>query len=246
MHNGAKKGRILVIRPKLRAQQTLVRLQQLALPSMPMPLIELYPLSIPPPPLTVNAIKQEDIKQIVVTSATSFYFIDKSFLKTIEALPFYCIGHETAHSARYHGCSNIKAIAKDVDEFIEYYSALAGPILYLCGRRRRRNLESNWAKNNIKYKLLELYETRPCQQILDQILAGRICLDSVNIVMLASSYSAQICNLILDRLPACVKFVCFSKRIANFLPPSRLQDIYICAYPDEASALALIVNLNSR
>lgn len=236
---GNKTDKILVTRPQLRAQKTLQRLGQLGLGALAMPLSDIRPFFSQLPAV-------ENIVTVVVSSAASFFYIDKTYLATIAHLPFYCIGCETAKAAIACGCTNIAAIVSDLDEFILTYTNIQAPLLYLCGRRRRKALEYKWREMALDYRLAETYETVPCNTNINKILTGQICLASVAIVLLTSTYSAKLCSLIVQYLPEQVKYVCFSKRIAQALPKNLAQNIYIAAKPDEASAIELISNLISN
>lgn len=235
---GNKAGKILVTRPKLRAQKTLECLRQIGLEAIAIPLSEIRPYFTQLPMI-------EGVVNVIVTSAASFFYLDKTYLATISHLPFYCIGQETAKTARAYGCSNIAAVVRDLDEFILTHQNIQSPLLYLCGHRRRKALEYTWLKMGIDFRVAETYATVPCEANINKILIGEIYLGSVSIVLLTSNYSAKLCSLIVQYLPAQVKYVCFSSRIAQALPNNLAQNIYVSATPDEGGAIELISNLIS-
>lgn len=235
--------RVVVTRPKDRAQATAARL--LAMGHEPV----LLPLSVARH-LTEAAKRglSHSYPAIAITSAEALRAVDIADLAPHLATPLFAVGKKTAQAARDVGFANIRIAAGDGASLAELIARAApAQLLYLTGRPRSSTLEAALSERAIRHTVTECYEMVALEPQRDEIAAllqptpGAILFHSRETARLFFQLPAiepAIENDPIGFVPRII--ACLSARVADIVPPILRDRIRVAEKPDEASLLALL------
>lgn len=232
--------RVLVTRPEPGASETTLRLKELGLHPIKLPLQETQGLDVP------DDVVSKDIAAVAVTSANAFRHAAPELLQRLRSLPCYAVGEATAAAAQAAGFSDVTEAGGDAGTLAGTIAAVrpAGPVVYLCGSVRRPLFEQRLANAGVTVVAIETYCTakrvRPISKVL--AAAGERPID---IVLLYSANAAEALVETMSRpglegLFERATYLCLSPRIAETLAGKVNGRILSAAEPSETALLALI------
>ena len=163
-------------------------------------------------------------------------------------LPLFAVGQQTAQAARDAGFTEVISADGDGGDLVRLIAGRvrdpAGPLLYLAGSDRARDLAGDLSGAGLRVETAEVYRAIAAGAlpgtVVEALRAG--ALDGI------LHYSRRSTAIFVDcakasgvmdqigRLP----HYCLSARAGEPLGPTGAADIRIAVHPDEASLLALI------
>lgn len=197
-------------------------------------IVSLLPLTVIKPLLFESIMKAPD--NIIVSSASGFHSLSKRYDHLLAKANLYCIGENTAKAAYIYGLRQKAVIYSNSQELIDDKPSLDGTSIYICGKYRTNTIETYLQGKD--HKVLECYNTLPHHDNLSRLMRYEVIAD---IILLTSSYTAELLQRVKYVAPPNSKIVCLSARIAQCL--TSFESVYIADEPNEKSILNLIKNL---
>jgi len=232
--------RVLVTRPEPGASETALRLAELGLEPVKLPLQETQALAV-----AGDAIAAE-VAAIAVTSANAIRHAPRDLLQRLSALPCFAVGEATAAAAQAAGFARVLEAGGDAGTLAGMIGAKrpGGLLLYLCGRVRRPHFEQRLHDAGVAVAPVETYCTMKLVPSVEQVaaIAGR---EPIDAVLLYSANAAE--ALIetarqkgLESLFGRSAYLCLSSRIAEVLDGKVGGKVMVAVQPTETALLALI------
>jgi uroporphyrinogen-III synthase len=233
--------RVLVTRPEPGASATSSRLRERGFEPV------LLPLSRTEPVVQGDMPEPDRFDAVVLTSANAIRYAPAETGRRYGHLPCLAVGDRTAEAAAKAGFSQIESADGDVRSLTALVEATwpAGSrLLYLCGQRRRPELERELGALGYEIVVLETYRTEPTGYSPSEVeqLVGS---DPVGAVLLYSPFAAERLSALaaqpgLSRRFATTRILCMSAQIRAGLPPSLHERAETAESPDEEALLALL------
>jgi uroporphyrinogen-III synthase len=233
--------RLLVTRPEADAQRTAVSLSARGHRVRPAPLLQ------------IEMIPGADIgsspwQAVLMTSANAARAIAlHPRLAELIALPVLAVGRRTAAAARAAGFSDVTSAdggAGDLAELVAGRFAQGGPLLYLAGSNRARDLAADLAPRGMAVRTVELYRARAAEEFPAEIAAALAAgeLDGVLHFSRRSAATFVRCAGRAGMLPAALRpwQFCISAQAAEPLVRAGADKIRIAAQPEEDALVALV------
>jgi len=232
--------RVLVTRPEPGTSETALRLKELGLQPIKLPLQETQALAVP------DDAVGENIAAVAVTSANAIRHASPELLQRLRMLPCFAVGEATAGAAQAAGFADVTEAGGDVGTLAGTIAAMrpAGRVVYLCGSVRRPLFEQRLSDAGVTVVAIETYCTakrvRPASKVL--AAAGE---KPIDVVLLYSVNAAEalvetISRPGLENLFESAAYLCLSPRIAEALAGKVNGRILAAAEPSETALLSLI------
>lgn len=242
---GAPK-RVLVTRPEPGASETALRLKELGLHPIKLPLQETQALAVP------DGAVGENIAAVAITSANAVRHAPPELLQRLVNLPCFAVGEATAAAAQAAGFAQVTEAGGDAGTLAGTIAAVrpAGSLAYLCGSVRRPLFEQRLADAGVTFVAVETYCTAKRVRPASKVLAAA-AERPIDIVLLYSANAAEaltetIAKPGLEGLFRATAYLCLSPRIADALAGKIKGRILAAAEPSETALLALIHRVGSH
>ncbi len=209
------KSRVLVTRPEPGATETSLRLLELGLRPLTLPLHETVPLPVAP---------ETDIAGVAAVAAPSASAIRHAppfLIGRLSGLPCFAVGRATAKVAREAGFGHVLEAEGDAESLADSIVRQQpdGALAYLCGRVRRPVFQQRMAQAGIAIVAIETYDTVEIPHAtgaLASVLEGK----SADYALLYSANAATLLARLAAHddvagLFANTTFVCISPRVAQ-------------------------------
>jgi uroporphyrinogen-III synthase len=222
--------RVAVTRPEPGASATAARLAQSGHEAVVLPLSRIVPAG----PTKLPEVVRFDAA--VLTSANAVLHAVTEVSTRYSQLPCFAVGDRTAAAASVAGFANVVSAdgdAGDLAALIAEQAPAGGQLLYLCGTRRRPELEVALGAAGYVVMPLETYATEPVDPSPGE--AGL----PVDAILLHSPFAAQRLSAFGDNI-AGARLLCMSAQIADALSPDLRGRAEIAASPNEDVLLALV------
>lgn len=232
--------RVLVTRPEPDAAQTAARLAATGYAPIVLPLFETLALAV-----DRSAIPRDAVA-VAATSANAIRLAPREIVAALRHLDCFCVGAKTADAARRNGFESIIEGSGDARRLatVIIESEIQGPLVYLCGRVRRPDLEDAFGAAGIANVPVEVYDTQAISRADREVLS---ILDGSPIDM-ALVYSVT-AGKALDKLSRAqnfrhlfekTAFFCLSERVATTLQSDEPRLIRTSLEPTEDAMLSLM------
>lgn len=183
------------------------------------------------------ALPEKTYQAICITSANAFVSVE--LFDAQQNLPLYCVGPQSAESARRAGFADVRERGGNVHGLAEAIaselSAITGPLLYLSGQETSGDLQGLLTAQGFEVDRVVAYDAVPLALNLSQTE-----LSQADGVLLYSPRSARLWVKALARRSVKHGFThfCLSRNVArNLLLGSRIR---IARQPDEGHMLSLL------
>ncbi|MBO6717303.1 MAG: uroporphyrinogen-III synthase [Rhizobiaceae bacterium] len=232
--------RVLVTRPEPGATATAARLRERGHEPVALPLSRTVAIDD-------VALPDGDFDAVVVTSANALRHAPTEFGERFGDLRLFAVGDRTADVARQAGVEHVESANGDVRDLASLVTRklpAGSRLLYLCGRRRRPELEAALRERGFTAVPLETYATEQVDRSPEQ-LAVTIGEGPIDAVLLYSPFAAELLNGIAGEPSvtaqfATVRLLCMSWQITDRLGPELRARAEIAAQADEESLFALL------
>ncbi|MBY0610664.1 MAG: uroporphyrinogen-III synthase [Beijerinckiaceae bacterium] len=231
--------RVLVLRPENEGKRVAALLGERGHEAVLAPIIDIRPLPFAlPPPSRFDA--------TLVTSSNALHAIKDKATPELLAAPLYCVGLQSAETARLSGFARIAGHTPSASSLAKRIEAELKPgsrMLYLAGRPRKPDLESQLGAAGIAVSPVELYEALPVRSLPE---AARSALQRGLDVILHFSRASALAAIdafgaagLIDAA-ANARHLCLSGDVASALVSRLDWRIEVACRPDMISLLDLI------
>lgn len=227
---------MLVTRAQPSASQTAARLEAAGFEPVALPLTKIAPLTFALPAGPFDA--------VVLTSPQALAFVGVEILTRLRRMPVFAVGGVTAAAAREKGFENVEAAGGDVASVagLVRSASASGRLLYLCGKVRLPDLESELGRSGFVVTPVETYDTPPLHYS-DIELTHAIGPEPVDAVIHMSRQSTGLFSSALaDKFAPQFKdtlHICFSARMAEGLPPQE-KYVVVLESPNQDSMISCL------
>jgi len=231
--------RVVVTRPQDDAERTATALRARGHEVFIAPLLQVEP---------VHAELRANWGGVIVTSANAANALASHPARAaLTKLPLYAVGQRSAEAARAAGFSKVTSAGGDVRDLIRTLSErradAKGPLLYLAGEDRARDLIAELTARGIAAEMAVIYRAVPLP--FPPALIQALKTGAVDCVLHYSARSAA--NYLAGAKAAgvlapalAVHHICLSAQIAAPLAAAGATRVSIAARPDEAALLACL------
>lgn len=237
--NRQGKRRVLVTRPQPDAAYTVTRLAAAGYVPLCLPVSKTTATDISLPLRKFDA--------VAVTSANAFRHTKPALLAPYRHLQLYAVGEKTASVAREAGFDKVYAgdgWGLHLGQYVAATESAGNEILYLTGKIRRPDFESQLAEAGIHLTVAETYDTLAVAY--NEAELAEILRDGPpEVILLYSAVAARqfvrLDNQVNGAFIKGAKFIfCLSQRIAAELPAGCITQLRISETPDEDALLRLL------
>lgn len=231
--------RVLVLRPENEGRRVAALLNERGHESILAPIIDIRPL-----PFVLPTADRFDV--VLVTSSNALHAVKDKATSALLQKPFYCVGLQSAETARVSGFATIAGHAPSAVSLAKRMKADLKPgtrILYLAGRPRKPELEAELSASGFSLLTVELYAAHPVQVLPPEAQAGlRRGLDVILHFSRASALAAvdAFARAGVIDAAANARHLCLSGDVASALVSRLDWRIEVAKRPDMISLLDLI------
>ncbi|MDA4845491.1 uroporphyrinogen-III synthase [Hoeflea poritis] len=241
--------RVLVTRPEPGATRTAERLRASGFDPVVMPLTRIANLSPDKADLSAGLVGAYAVTSANAIRAWQSQGIDPDCLD----VPLYAVGARTGAAATEAGFSNVRTGAGDGGDLARKIlgdiesgvltPAEDAPLVYVAGRLRHGDFESQLARGNVAVKVVETYEIAEISYPTDFII-GTLKSNPPDVILFYSAVAAErffeIANTAIDlNILKQSRFFCMSENVADAVPVEFEEKTVIAAAPDENRLMAL-------
>jgi uroporphyrinogen-III synthase len=232
--------RILVTRPLPEAERTAAALTGLGHTALIAPMLVIAP---------VDAVFDDGrYRGVVMTSGNAARALaSHPAHKDLLALPLFAVGHRTARAAQEIGFASVRSADGDGADLARLIASanVTGPLLYLAGNDRARDLPAELAVHGIHADTVIIYRADAATDFPDAV-RGALAQGGVDGVLHFSRRTAAVfcdCADASGLLPAIrsVAHYCLSPRVADPLAGAGVKNVQIAPNPDENALLNLLL-----
>lgn len=240
MTGAETRRRVLVTRPEPDAAQTAARLTASGYAPVIMPLFQTTAVAVDGLTIPRHAVA------VAATSANAFRLAPRKIVAALRNLDCFCVGAKTADAARGAGFETIIESSGDARNLatVIIEANIQGPLVYLCGRVRRPDLEAVFDVAGIANVPVEVYDTQVILRAnseVSSILDGPL----IDMALVYSVTAGQALDK-LSRTPDVrhlfekTEFFCISERVATALRTDGSRLIRTSPEPTEDAMLSLL------
>ena len=241
--------RVLVTRPEPGATKTAERLRANGFEPVLMPLTRIADLAPDKADLSAACAGAYAVTSANAIRAWRSVGIDPDCLD----LPIYAVGARTGVAATEAGFRDVRIGAgngtdlarKILDDIASGALArrLQAPLLYVAGRQRHGDFETELERENVAVRVVETYEIMQISYSTDFVI-GLFKHDPPDVILLYSAVAAErffeIANTMFDlKLLNTSRFFCISRNVADAVPVEFAERTIVAAAPDEDRLMAL-------
>lgn len=232
--------RILVTRPQPDADATAAELRRRGCEPLIAPLLHMEPIAGSLP-------ESEDWAGLLVTSANALRTLPADKIEAFRRLPLLAVGERTANAARSIGFTDVEAAGGDADGLLQLaatrWRGIAGPVLYIAGADRARDLAAALKPRGIEVHTAAVYRMNAVdrfpatvrQALADREIAGVLHYSRRS----AAAYRACAKESDIEQAALLPVQYCLSEQVAvEFLATG--ASLMIAKHPTEESLLDLI------
>lgn len=231
--------RILVTRPEPGASETALRLAEMGLLPIKLPLQETRALAVR------NEAAPGEAAAVAVTSANAIRHAPKALLRLLAGKPLFAVGERSADLARREEFVDVRAAASDAGDLaLRLRSALpaAARVLYLAGAVRIDGFKQ--ALGDLEVATVVVYDAEAIDRQSDAISAALGDRDIWGALVYSARGAALLSDLVggasLAPLFEDATFFCISANAAAALQGIDGNRIRIAGQPDETGIFALL------
>jgi len=229
---------VLVTRPEPEASRTAARLEALGFAPVPAPLMTVEPLP--------GALDLAGVTGLVATSPRAF-----TGRRLPADLPVHAVGPATAAAARAAGAESVCEGPGDARDLARDLGARlgpgAGPLLYLAGARRARDLIGLLGAEGIAARRQIVYRTRPVARLPEPARAA-LAAPAPTVALLYSARTAATLRALaaaegVEIAAARLYALCIGEGAARALAAARPTGLITAARPREDALFAALTAL---
>ena len=228
--------RVLITRPEPGSTHTMNALIKRGIDATAIPLTEIQPLQFESGTGEFDA--------LVITSQNAIIHGADLLAKHITK-PVFVVGKRTSETLKGH---RIVASAETAEALLPKITSQSPKIiLYICGQKRRPELEIGLKTAGIHIEALEVYSARPAENAGEKLEAFFTSIQSAIVLFHApSAADVFVSALKSQKLPKTARFLCMSAAIAAELPSQWQNEVTIADRPDEAAMINQLDKMLAR
>jgi uroporphyrinogen-III synthase len=233
--------RLLVTRPEPDASAQAEELRQLGHEPILQSLLEFRSLDFDPAPLA-------SCDAIILTSGNSLRALrEKAVIESIDRIPLFCVGRETARRARGTGFQSVAATADTAEELASIIVAAAvkgTKFVHVTGEHQAFDLEGALKREGLSICTLSVY-SMGAREAFEPHLVGIMQSGGLDGVILMSPRTAEVfvslCRRhdLLDQAKI-LRYFCLAQSVAEKLKPVAPANVPVAVKPKREALLALL------